>query len=113
GDIAEPFGAYLFGERTAKLLGLLGIHEHPRLLQEHRRAQPRRQDEMTLEQGIGRAEELEDFVLRHVASPSLWNTFSMPAIALACNTLARSTRVRPRVRLSVASTSVSWATSRT
>src|SRR5690606_2757061 len=50
-------------------LGLVGMHEHARLLQEDRAAQARGQDEMAFEDGAGLAEDSQHFVRVHVVSP--------------------------------------------
>jgi hypothetical protein len=52
-------------------LGLVGMHEDARLLQEHRAAKTGAQDEVPLEHGAALAEHVDHLVARHLSSPSL------------------------------------------
>src|SRR3546814_5215134 len=59
------------GQRAAQPFGARGILKHAHLLEENGRVQPRRQDEMPLEQRIRATELVEHFVWGHRRTSSL------------------------------------------
>ena len=61
----RPASRSLRGQRPAKPLGAIGIHEDARLLQEDGAAQAGAQDEMTFEDRARGAEDVDDFRLGH------------------------------------------------
>ena len=54
-----------FSQRAAELFRARGVLKDEHLLQEHRRASPRTEDEVAFEQGAGGAEFGEGFVRGH------------------------------------------------
>ena len=68
-DRPGDLGADLLGQRPAQRLGLVGMHEDARLLQEDRAAQPGRQDEMPFQHRARVAEDVEHFVRLHASLP--------------------------------------------
>src|SRR3546814_5035370 len=69
-DLPERLADRL-GQRAAQPFGARGILKHAHLLEENGRVQPRRQDEMPLEQRIRATELVEHFVWGHRRTSSL------------------------------------------
>ena len=64
-DAAKAFGPQLFGQRPAELFGLVGMHEHPRLLQEDGERRPEDRMKWPSSSAPHCAEDVEDFVFGH------------------------------------------------
>src|SRR5690606_12172951 len=77
-DLAGDFGLDAFGERLADLFRLVRMHEHTRLLDEHRAAQAGGEDEMPLQYRARLAENVQNFLRVHTCR------YSLSAVDAAC-----------------------------